>query len=191
MKLSILLIDKKGVLPMMNTEIIKVAIGLLSEYIPTNWDVFQDKKGTTHFWYEVPLRSNMDNLFVKVIGGKAIVANFYGKEIVAPTRELQTIIAELEKVSKLKGEGALRRFAEICTEFGRAGFVGAEEYLNEECVVATLLWEELLREGYSWQTLYQLKKDAFAIGEDSVICPSSYVETELESAIWRAAGWAA
>lgn len=176
---------------MMNTEIIKVAIGLLSEYIPTNWDVFQDKKGTTHFWYEVPLRSNMDNLFVKVIGGKAIVADFYGKEIVAPTRELQTIIAELEKVSKLKGEGALRRFAEICTEFGRAEFVGAEEYLNEECVVATLLWEELLREGYSWQALYQLKKDAFAIGVDDLIIPNVSSKQYLEEAIWRATGWVA
>jgi len=175
----------------MNTEIIKVAIGLLSDYIPTNWDVFQDKKGTTHFWYEVPLRSNMDNLFVKVIDGKAIVADFYGKEVVAPTRELQTIIAELEKVSKLKGESALRRFAEICTEFGRAGFIGVEESLNEECVVATLLWEELLREGYSWQTLYQLKEDAFAIGVDDFIIPNVVFEQYLEEAIWRAAGWVA
>lgn len=174
----------------MKTEIIKTAICLLSEYVPTNWDVFQDRKGTTHFWYEVPLRSNMDNLFVKVIGGKAIVADFYGKEIVAPTRELQATIKELEEVSELKGEAALRRFAEICTEFGRAEFFGAEEYLNEECVVATLLWEELLREGYSWQALYQLKKDAFAIGVDDLIFP--YVsEQYLEEAIWKATGWVA
>lgn len=176
---------------MMNTEIIKVAVGLLSDCIPTNWDVFQDRKGTTHFWYEVPLRSNMDNLFVKVIGGKAIVADFYGKEVVAPTRELQNTIKELEEVSELKGETALRRFAEVCTELGMAGFVGADEFLKEECIVATILWEELLREGYSWETLYQLQREAFAIGEDSVIFPSGYVETELESAIWRAAGWAA
>lgn len=172
----------------MNTEIIKVAIGLLSDYIPTNWDVFQDKKGTTHFWYEVPLRSNMDNLFVKVVGGKAIVADFYGKEIVAPTRELQNTIAELEEVNELKGETALRRFAEVCSEQGAAGFCGVE--LPTETVMATILWQNLLSEGYSWETLYQLQREAFAIGEDSLI-PGAPVEDYLEEAIWRAAGWAA
>lgn len=173
----------------MNTEIIKVAVGLLSDCIPTNWDVFQDRKGTTHFWYEVPLRSNMDNLFVKVIGGKAIVADFYGKEVVAPTRELQNTIKELEEVSELKGETALRRFAELCSEQGAAGFIGVE--LPTETVMVTILWQNLLSEGYSWESLNRLHSAAYGIGEDSVICPSGYVETELESAIWCAAGWAA
>lgn len=174
----------------MKTEIVKVAIGLLSDCIPTNWDVFEDRKGNTHFWYEVPLRSNMDNLFVKVVGGKAIVADFYGKEVVDLTHELQNTIKELEEICELKGEAALRCFAEVCTEFGMAGFVGADEFLKEECVVASILWEELLAEGYSWETLYKLQREAFAIGEDYLI-PGAPAEECLEEAIWKAAGWAA
>ncbi len=98
-------------------------------------------------------------------------------------------VEAIKSADSLHGESALRRFAEICSEQGSAGFSGVE--LPTETVMATILWQNLLSEGYSWESLNSLRSAAYGIGEDSVICPSGYVEAELESAIWEAAGWAA
>lgn len=127
-------------------------------------------------------RAYEEGKFLKVSKQGACFTNPFGVEPDKDvTADFKAVVNRLQEADAAEGEQAVKLFIETNVAIGAAGFVGADDMLAEEHIIATILWQKLLNH-CTWEEVKEMAEDAKRTGEDSFV-PHALTDLDVIQAV--------